>query len=58
MGQRILSTTILFGRPYFWMRDGDGVTYLTKAKERKILSMNGQTGESTEFTQDFVPDFS
>lgn len=58
MGQKILGLTNLFGRPYFWLRDGDGVVYLTKAKERKGVSVNGQTGETTEFTQDFVPDFS
>lgn len=30
MGQTILSPTELFGKAYFWMRDGDGIIYLVK----------------------------
>jgi len=30
MGQEILFRTILFGKSYFWMKDGDGTIYLAK----------------------------
>lgn len=30
MGQTVLELTELFGKWYFWMRDGDGVVYLLK----------------------------
>lgn len=33
MGQKVLFQTFLFGKPYFWMQDGDGVVYLAKNKD-------------------------
>lgn len=30
MGQKVLYETVLFGKNYFWMVDGDGTTYLAK----------------------------
>lgn len=30
MGQVVLFPTTLFGKSYFWMKDGDGVIYLVK----------------------------
>lgn len=33
MGQKVLFQTVLFGRSYFWMEDGDGTIYLVKEKD-------------------------
>lgn len=33
MGQKILFQTVLFGKSYYWMEDGDGTTYLAKVGE-------------------------
>lgn len=33
MGQEILFLTTLFGKQYYWMRDGDGVVYLAHVGE-------------------------
>ena len=33
MGQKILFRTVLFGKDYYWMEDGDGVVYLAKVGE-------------------------
>lgn len=33
MGQEILFRTHLFGKDYFWMKDGDGTVYLVKEKD-------------------------
>lgn len=30
MSQEVLFQTTLFGKQYFWMKDGDGVIYLAK----------------------------
>lgn len=32
MGQEILGHTNLFGKDYFWMRDGDGTVYLAHSQ--------------------------
>lgn len=54
----MLFSTILFGKSYFWMQDGDGLTYLVKAKPLNSKSVDGQTGEATEFVTGMIPDFS
>lgn len=33
MGQKILFSTVLFGKPYVWLQDGDGVIYLARLDE-------------------------
>jgi hypothetical protein len=33
MGQEVQFLTNLFGKFYFWMRDGDDTTYLVHAKQ-------------------------
>lgn len=33
MGQEVLFPTELFGKRYFWMKDGDGTIYLTRMGE-------------------------
>lgn len=33
MGQKVLFRTSLFGKFYFWMQDGDGVTYLVRESD-------------------------
>jgi len=58
MGQKVLSRTELFGKTYFWMEDGDGTVYLTKAKPVISGSVDGQTGEGVPFISHWVPDFS
>jgi hypothetical protein len=30
LGQEILASTVLFGKEYYWMKDGDGTIYLVK----------------------------
>ena len=30
MGQKVQFMTVLFGKEYYWLRDGDGTVYLAK----------------------------
>jgi hypothetical protein len=56
--QDIIGTTILFNKYYFWMRDVDKTIYLIKAKENYGYSIDGNTGETTQFVESLEPDFS
>lgn len=58
MGQEILWLTQFAGKPYFWMKDGDGVVYLTKAKEHITGESYGADGTVMPVVSGLVPDFS
>jgi len=57
MGQKIHYQTVLFGKRYFWMEDGEGTIYLAKAKPEYGVSV-GADGTKTKVLEGFVPDFS
>ena len=63
-GQEVLGLTSLprdpmLGQPklYFWMKDGDGTIYLTKAKEKTGVSYAAD-GSQELVAQGYEPDFS
>lgn len=54
--QEVLLLTEHFGKPYFYLKDGDGHIYIAKAKPVEETSVDGSTGETTMFTSGYEPD--
>lgn len=54
--QEIIFLTEHFGKPYFYLKDGDGTIYIAKAKPVYEGSVDGGTGETVRFVSGYEPD--